>query len=901
MNAPLFDQAQQAFQTAEKDPGLARTLAEEILARARRTGDVATCSVAERALAAAALHVSNLGVAMTHARSAVRYGQRADSSELVAQARMTFAFAASSRGWFARALREADAALPGLRGVDRVRGLAQRGVILHQHGRLDDAIASYNAALPQLRRAGDEMWVWRVLSNRGVLHGHRFALSQALADLLEASRVADALDMGLSAAFTLENLGWIHMLRGDLPRALFYLDEAEGRLRSRRAQLGEVLRDRSELLLSMNLVAEARTAAAAAVVELERDRRLVVVPEVRLLLARAALLDGDPDAALGQARLAAREFIRAKRHEWVPLARFGVVTARLAGPDRAQVRVGEVQRAADQLEATPWAAATLDARIAVGQVALARGRTSTAVQYLQRATQSTARGPAALRARSWYATALLRHATGNNRGTLRALRAGLRVIDEHRTTLGATDLRARAAAHRTDLIELGLRTAIDGRRNAPENAFEWAERGRASLLLIQPVRPPDDPVLATALAELRAAVTEVGDLRRAGHNPVRPLNRQIALETRIRNHCRQQPGMASLTDPVSLDALRAALGSATLVEFVELDQQLHAIVVVEGTIRMHRLVKSAETHDLLDRLAFALHRLAGPRRGPSSAAGRSAAMLVLRHAAEHLDRLLLRPVGRPDGPLVVVPTGRLQSLPWSVLPSCQGRPVTVAPSATTWHRAQRPADAPTGSVAVIAGPDLPGGQVEAETVGDIYEADILDGPSATVAATTAALTRADLAHLAVHGSLSHDNPLFSSLRLSDGPLMVYDLERLSRVPPTVVLAACDSGRHVVCAGDELLGLSTAFLAKGTRQIVASVIPIPDAETVPLMVAFHRRIVAGDSPAEALASAQQGLHDSDGGPAMAAAAGFICIGSGLSPLGLSRRAPARTATPVSSGV
>jgi CHAT domain-containing protein len=259
-------------------------------------------------------------------------------------------------------------------------------------------------------------------------------------------------------------------------------------------------------------------------------------------------------------------------------------------------------------------------------------------------------------------------------------------------------------------------------------------------------------------------------------------------------------------------------------------------------------------------------------------------------------------------------------MPWSVLPSCRGRPVTVAPSATDWFRASvRPAApaaasspagpaaaasspagpaAAAGPVAVIAGPDLPGGRIEADAVGRAYGVAALTGAAATVAATSDALSRADLAHLAVHGTLSPDNPLFSALQLADGPLMVYDVERLPRVPPTVVLAACDSGRHVVCAGGELLGVSAAFLGRGTQQLVASVIAIPDVETVPLMLALHRRLIAGSSPAAALADAQAELQGADS-PEVAAAAGFVCIGSGLVPLALPVGARAVSGTPTAA--
>ena len=144
----------------------------------------------------------------------------------------------------------------------------------------------------------------------------------------------------------------------------------------------------------------------------------------------------------------------------------------------------------------------------------------------------------------------------------------------------------------------------------------------------------------------------------------------------------------------------------------------------------------------------------------------------------------------------------------------------------------------------------------------------------------AQLDGAKLAHLAAHGRIHPDNPLFSSLEFADGPLTVYDLEQLSRPLELVVLAACDVGRSTVRPGDELMGLSATFLALGTRHVIASVVPIPDAETAPLMIAFHRLLAAGAAAPLALAQAQAGLgHGGPGDPAaMAASAGFVSIGT-----------------------
>jgi CHAT domain-containing protein len=132
-------------------------------------------------------------------------------------------------------------------------------------------------------------------------------------------------------------------------------------------------------------------------------------------------------------------------------------------------------------------------------------------------------------------------------------------------------------------------------------------------------------------------------------------------------------------------------------------------------------------------------------------------------------------------------------------------------------------------------------------------------------------------HLACHGRLRADNPLFSSLLLADGPLTVYELERLQDPPHQVVLAGCDTGRVHLVAGEEVLGLAAALLGSGTSTLIASVVPVPDLATVELMQRYHQALVRGLTPAAALADAQTQVDDDPA--ALVASAGFICMGAG----------------------
>jgi hypothetical protein len=487
-----------------------------------------------------------------------------------------------------------------------------------------------------------------------------------------------------------------------------------------------------------------------------------------------------------------------------------------------------------------------------------------------------------LRARGWYAEALARDDAGNPRGARAAIRAGLRLLDEHRAVLGATDVRAHAAGHRSALTELGLRIAL--RSGRPREVFEWAERGRATGLLMQRSgRPPDDPPTAEALAALRGTVLEINELHGAGRGaeagPL--LARQAVLERHIRERSLRHGGAVDpLAPPAGVDALTAGLGDAGLLELVDVEGRLVAVTLVAGRVRLHRIGPMRAADDLLDRVAFAVSRLLRP---DLPATLHDAAARLLRDTAARADEALLRRLPELDGrPLVVVPTGSLQNVPWALLPSCAGRPVTVSPSATLWLAARsRPAD--PGHALVAAGPALPGADAEARAVAAVHGVAPVLAAEATAERVLGSLDGAALAHLATHGRLAPHNPLFSELTLADGPLFAYDVERLTTAPHTVVLAACESGRSVVCTGDELLGLGAMFLARGSSQLVASPLPVPDSETAPLMTAFHRGVAEGRPVAEALAAAQEQMRGT--GMAELTTGCFVCVGSGFGPVPL----------------
>jgi tetratricopeptide (TPR) repeat protein len=864
-----------ALTLAPHDPERARALGLEARRQARTDGDPAALSTAELALGSAAKELNDLPTALRHVRRALQAAERAGLVVHAARARLVLASVLLPLGNPTAAAREADRAEPALRGGDLGRLYAQRGVILHVQGQLEAALELYRRALPVLRRAGDLLYEAKVLNNRAMLYSSRGALVAAGADLRRVEQLAAALGMDGLAATTRQNLGYVAALRGDLPAALTWFDRADAWFRANGTVDAVGLRDRCEALLPAGLVVEARQAAEEAVHHLARLRQASSLAEARLLLSEAALRDGDPGTAKAEADRARLAFARQRRSRWVAVARYAALRAAWIGGERSLALLAAARRAAAGLADAGWVVPALDARLIAAQLALELGRLEEARGELASAARARRRGPVDLRSRAWHAEALVRLAGGDRRGAESALRAGMRVLYAFRGALGATELRVHASAHARDVARLGLRLALEEGR--ADRVLAWAERWRAGALRLRPVRPSGDTALEDALAELRQVVGQIEQAALAGRDTAALRRRQATLERSVQHRARHGTGDAyALPQPPDVTELAVLLGERALVEVVELDGQLHAVVLVAGRLSLHRLGDLREVARELTGLRFGLRRLAFAH---GSAASLEAAGQAVAHAAGGLDDLLMGPLRARLGaerPLVLVPTGVLHALPWSVLPSLAGRPLSVAPSAALWRRAASAAPPPRhGRVVIVEGPGLPGAAGEVAALAGRYpEATCLAGRAATVAAVGAALGGAGLAHVAAHGAFRVDNPLFSALQLADGPLTVYDLEGLARAPRRLVLSACDSGLSGVRPGDELMGLAGALFALGMTTLVASVIPVPDAATKELMLALHRGLQAGLPPAHALARAQ-----AEWGRDPAVSAGFVCFGAG----------------------
>jgi hypothetical protein len=726
-----------------------------------------------------------------------------------------------------------------------------------------------------MRRAGDHLGEARVLTNRGLLHAYAGRLDAAESELRRAERRYRLLERPLEAACVAHNLGFVAARQGDVPAALHWYEQAARALAAQGVTHPEALLDYCESLLRARLVPEARQVGTQAADQLERNGMQADLAEARLLLAEAAMADGDAAESERQALLAEEAFRRQQRRPWAVLARYAWVCARWARGDRSDETTDAAIALAEDLRRTGWTAAAIDASVIAARRSLVSGHADVAEARLRTAARLRRRAPADVRIRAWHAEGLLRWSRGNRRAAESALRAGLRVLDEYQATLGATELRAHASSHARELGVLAVRMALES--GDPARVLAWAERSRAAALHLRPVRPPLDADMATHLADLRRLNRRFAERLAAEEETVGVMREQAALEDVIRRKAWHATGFRRRPPRVPSTAqLASALGDRCLVEFVDADGALHVVTISGRRAALHELGPQAAIERELDALRMCGNRLSS-RRGTGRAMPGIAE--AFNSAAERLDGLLFGSIGAEigDRPIVVVPTGPLHLVPWPALPSCRGRPVSVSPSAALWLQAASRADDVAGRTVLVGGPNVPEARKELAALRRIYPERVsLEGGRATAKAVLAAIDAAGLAHIAAHGTFRADNPLFSSLGLADGPLTVYDLEQLARAPSRVVLSACNAGVSAVRPGNELLGLAAALFALDTTTLVASVVSVNDGVTGELMVAFHRQLAAGRNPAEALAGAQAGIDRSDP-QAVASSCGFVCFG------------------------
>ena len=451
------------------------------------------------------------------------------------------------------------------------------------------------------------------------------------------------------------------------------------------------------------------------------------------------------------------------------------------------------------------------------------------------------------------------------------LRQGVAGIEDLRTLLESEELREAFFEDKIGVYEDLTLTLMAQQKNA--EAFDISERARArafldllgnrvtlsrdrSASLIAEERDLQERIIALkAMPEDTPALRRELELAREAYQ---------AFLQRVRQLDREQASLMTV-EPLTHKEVQALLPEgAVLLEYFVTEQGQTLLWTVE--------------RDRLSAVSLPL--------GRSEVAQRVQAFRDLlatrdRHAemqqmARALFDVLVRPGLRDRKPreVLIVPHGALHYLPFQALMPAPGRyllqevPLYYYSSASLMQFTRQKQRALAPAVLAIGNPDLQDptlnlryAKLEVRAIGGLFsEAVVLTRQAATKIKSREESSRYPLLHFATHAELDEADPLGSAIRLApsqndDGRLEVQEIFGLNLHSSMVVLSACETALGKLSRGDEITGLTRAFIYAGTPSIITTLWRVSDRASYELMREFYRHLKAGEDKARSLRQAQ----------------------------------------------
>ncbi len=732
-------------------------------------------------------------------KEAVALAAKAERPELEARARRGLGVVAARLGSYARAESELRRAgrLAEQAGLEDVRAdvASNLGVVLLHRGRYSRALALGHEGIAMHERGTDRTGLAAALMNLGLTHASLGKGEVALRHLERAQSLYQALGDRAGAGRALSNLGVVHGALGDLDEALACQEQA--------LRLSQDMQDRAGQALALGRLGHVhgQRGSYAQAIELH-ERAIGMKRELKDRLGEAISLEavGHLHQQLGDTVAS-----RARRRESLALA--------------------NALGAGDLAARNHWGLA---------EVALMSADPERALRSAREAVSSLPP----------FARGLFDEQGAHAR----------------ERWAGVYDVGMTAAAALDDVA-----------------SFVWfLERQRAATLLeslggceaLVDVALPDSlqPILASARETEARTLRRYRDAQESGsRRSMRKVRGDLtdarhALREVRERISREAAATSRLIDPKpeSLRRLRALMRpDDALVLFALLPDQAYATIVTTRGAVLRPLGPSRSLVEACSGLEV---------EGPGH---------LGEDAVAHFHRLLVAPLGldgrirrvflSPDGALCSVPfplllnekdvihvpsgsayahlrkTARRTGTGRGVL--ALGRPVyglmkvEPDPRADGTQRGSVRKAHPAGTL-----PPLDGSAEEVRAIGDLV---LTDGDATEDALKAAVLTRERwrAVHLACHGLVDFDHPLFSALALTpnrygDGLLTTLDVFGMRVPSDLVVLSACESGRGRLLRTEGVFGFTRAFMFAGAPRVVVSLWKVDDEATRALMVKFY---------------------------------------------------------------
>jgi CHAT domain-containing protein/tetratricopeptide (TPR) repeat protein len=906
--------AEAVRQEVRVDLERALRLAELALAIARKIDDIEALGLAYRAKANALWFAGKLTSAVEMFQLAVDCLERAAKLEEVGRTLSSCIQPLILLGEYDRALQAAERA----RGIFLQLGDQWRlgrldinvANIHHRQDRFTEALDCYQSAYERLQPYKDQEAMAAALHNMAVCLIMLNDFDRALETYQRARRIAEDNNMPRIATQADYNIAYLRFLRGDYHLAIDALRITRERCEQNADEYHLALcdLDESELYLELNLSDEAAAMAGRA---RERFEKLKISFEAGRSVVNSAIALYQRGELAGALALFAEAEIIFKREGNTP-------SQALVGLYRAMALwdSGDAERAA------PACAEALDffvtarlrrrevlCRLLLARIAYAGGQFLDARRQCETALQILASLQAPLL--SYHAHLImgdLHQASGAARQSYGSYQKARHNLEGLRASLQGEELKIAFMKNRVEVYEKLVGLFLERGREGTEKAFSYMELAK-SRILAEAVYTRGNPVLWPKRSAASDQITTLRQelnwyYRRLEVEQTRPEGISLpqieylqaearSREDEIVRALRRSPvgdggRELKLRRSVSLEEIHASLQpDATLVEYFQVGSRLLAAVLARGEMEIVELGNLSPNERAIRMLDFQLSGMkvkALRRRGEQESK-----LLAITARLQELYRNLLAPlVSKLRGNrLVIVPHGILHYLPFHALHDgthylIDRFVVSYAPSAGIHALCRRKRANSQGPSLLLGVSDnrAPWVRQEIRSIAEVLPDPVVRmGREATASVLKTAGVASRFIHIATHGLFRRDNPMFSSVRLADSYLNIYDLYELTLPAELLTLSGCGTGLSVVAAGDELLGLIRGLISAGATSLLLTLWDVHDRTTAGFMACFYRRLQAHGDKGLALREAMLALREDHPHPYYWAP--FVLVGDGFS--------------------
>jgi CHAT domain-containing protein len=784
------------------------------------------------------------------------------------------------------------------------------GNIYHRQDRFADALACYERAYHELAAHDDAEGMAAVMSNLPLCYMNLHEFPRALDMYQKARQHCEQKGMPILVAYADYNIAYLYFLRGEYGRAIQMLREAaqSGKKANDAYQVALCSLDLSEIYIEVNLIPEATQLAREANEHFQQLGFGYEAAKALVFGAIAASRQGQTFEGIKLFSTARELFIRDKNHVWPSLIDLYEALVLFN-----EGRLFEARRlctaARDFFSNSSMRSKAGLAELLLARIALRMKDAATARTHCESALQQV--GKTELPMLSYQAAFLMgevERATGNGDLAYESYRRARKALETLRGNLRGEELKIAFFQNKLEVYENLVELCLTEPQKL-EEAFEYIELAKSRSLmdrLMQPVHVPSDADagqsdLVRSIRNLREELNwyynliEREQLKPEERSPerIQKLEQDARaheddLMHALREATFDEASQAGLQMPsaVSLEKIRSLLPVNTaLVEYFRIQDRDVACVLSRDQLQIRPVTVESRVKKTLQLFQFQLAKF---RLDPKYVIAFQEAMLESTQG--HLASLyqeLIAPIADllEAKHLVFAPHGLLHHIPFHAL--FDGKSylidkfaVSYAPSASVYALCREKAANVSGGSLILGIADAQAPLIleEVEALHRILpDAKLFVGEAASEAVLKSHGPSSRIVHIATHGYFRQDNPMFSSIRLGDSYLSLYDLYHFKLPAELVVLSGCATGRNTVTPGDELMGLVRGLLQAGAQSLMLSLWDVHDASTQDFMIAFYSRLVQGMSKPLALQAAMAELRKSHPHPYYWAP--FALIGKG----------------------